>query len=167
MSSQDLVLERGKPAFLIWFSDLDRTTRDFYNREHKDQLNITTRDIQDLQGEIASPSQLQKDIKNLEHVLKDQIKEDKHTLEKADAALGSKISNLKQYTAGLTALFTLVAGAFIKDMFSHNSQRDQPPADITQQTKTVATQYDISSFSGSPVFTPSPLSLSPKASQQP
>src|SRR5713226_7009307 len=43
--SLDVVLSRNQPAFLIWFSDFDRETKDAYNGDHLGQLDITSEDV--------------------------------------------------------------------------------------------------------------------------
>lgn len=67
--SQNVVLSRNQPAFLIWFSDLDRETKKPYNGDHQNQTEITAEDVMRLQGEIASPGQLRKEIKDLQNSL--------------------------------------------------------------------------------------------------
>lgn len=67
--SQNVLLSRNQPAFLIWFSDLDRETKDSYNGDHQDQADITAEDVMRLQGEIASPGQLRKEIQDLQNSL--------------------------------------------------------------------------------------------------
>jgi dCTP deaminase len=67
--SQNIVLLRRQPAFLIWFCDLDRVTEDLYDGDHLDQLDINAEDVMRLQGEIASPGQLKKEIQDLQHSL--------------------------------------------------------------------------------------------------
>ncbi len=67
--SLDVVLSRNQPAFLIWFSDLDRETKDAYNGDHLGQLDITSEDVMRLQGEVASPGQLKKEIQDLQNSL--------------------------------------------------------------------------------------------------
>src|SRR5205823_733573 len=63
--SQNIVLSRHQPAFLIWFSDLDRVTKESYDGAHFGQVDITAEDVMRLQGEVASPGQLKKEIQDL------------------------------------------------------------------------------------------------------
>lgn len=67
--SQNIVLSRRQPAFLIWFCDLDRETKDPYDGDHLGQLDISAEDVMRLQGEIASPGQLKKEIQDLQNSL--------------------------------------------------------------------------------------------------
>src|SRR5262249_45064600 len=66
--SQNIVLERKQPAFLIWFSDLDGETEP-YDGIHLGQTDITADDVMKLQGEVASPGQLKKEIQDLQNAL--------------------------------------------------------------------------------------------------
>lgn len=63
--SQNIPLSRGEPVFIIWFSDLSGATDDVYNGEHSKQTGITSYDVRQLQGEIASPAELKKQIDEL------------------------------------------------------------------------------------------------------
>jgi len=63
--SQHIPLSRGEPVFIIWFSDLSETTGDGYNGEHNKQMGITSYDVRQLQGEVASPAELKNQIDKL------------------------------------------------------------------------------------------------------
>ena len=67
--SQPIVLTYGDPLFLIWFSDLDRETKDVYNGKHAGQAEISSEDIMRIQGEVASPGALNERLKELEKVI--------------------------------------------------------------------------------------------------
>ncbi len=60
--SEDVVLEPGEATFLIWFCNLDLTTSDIYAGAHMGQTTITSADVSNLQGEIASPGSLKRQI---------------------------------------------------------------------------------------------------------
>ncbi len=64
--SKDIVLSAGDPTFLIWFAKLDEKTKNGYNGIHQDQNDISTTDVMKIQGEMASPNELQKRIDKLE-----------------------------------------------------------------------------------------------------
>ncbi len=64
--SEGLVLERGQPAFSIWFATFDRPTDLAYNGVHNHQARITPADVMYLQGDVASPAHLLEKIKSLE-----------------------------------------------------------------------------------------------------
>jgi dCTP deaminase len=60
--SQNIVLSRGQRVFIIWFSDLKDPTQDGYDGVHGNQNNITSEDVMQLQGEVASPAVLKKRV---------------------------------------------------------------------------------------------------------
>ena len=60
--SQNIVLQRKQRVFLLWFCDLDRATSDTYKGTRINQSEISTEDVMRMQGEIASPGQLKKEI---------------------------------------------------------------------------------------------------------
>ena len=63
--SQKIVLTRGERVFMIWFSDLSEATADTYKGTHSDSKEITSEDVMSLQGEIASPAELKRQIEEL------------------------------------------------------------------------------------------------------
>lgn len=71
--SRDITLERGERIFMLWLSDLDRNTQDCYKGEHVNQLQISAKDIRQLQGEIASPAALKKEIEEVKNDLEKKI----------------------------------------------------------------------------------------------
>ena len=60
--SNDIVLDRKKPYFYLWISELtsELINDDSYNGTHQGQENISAEDIMKIKGEIASPNQLLK-----------------------------------------------------------------------------------------------------------
>lgn len=64
--SQPIVLQRKDRVFLIWFSDLDRETQP-YDGVHRNQNGISAEDIMKIQGDIASPAQLRKELTEFEN----------------------------------------------------------------------------------------------------
>lgn len=62
--AQNIILTRGDVVFMIWFCNLTEKTEDPYKGEHQNQKNITTKDVQLLQGEIVSPGQLRKKLED-------------------------------------------------------------------------------------------------------
>ncbi len=65
--SQNIILERKQRVFLVWFSDLDQPTTHVYSGVHANQNEITPDDVMRMQGEIASPGQLRKELQELEN----------------------------------------------------------------------------------------------------
>ena len=63
--SQNLVLDRAQKTFLIWFCSLDKPTADRYDGGHSNQEDITSGDVMQIQGEVASPAALKNEIDSL------------------------------------------------------------------------------------------------------
>ncbi len=63
--SEAIVLEIGEALFPIWFYRLPEKNEDDYNGQHKGQMSISSDDVMRLQGEVASPAALKKDIDQL------------------------------------------------------------------------------------------------------
>lgn len=60
--SAAVVLEPGEATFLIWFCCLDNPTSDIYAGAHMGQQTLSSDDVSKLQGEVASPGSLKKQI---------------------------------------------------------------------------------------------------------
>lgn len=63
-----IVLDRGNPYFMIWFSELTSAS-DPYSGKHKNQLQISAEQISALKGELASPNTLLERIRSNETLL--------------------------------------------------------------------------------------------------
>lgn len=61
-----IVIQRKERLFLIWFSDLDRETKDVYDGSHNDQEGIDSNDVRRINADLASPALLLGRIKDLE-----------------------------------------------------------------------------------------------------
>jgi dCTP deaminase len=64
-ASQNVVLSYGSPVFMIWFSDLTGVSKDMYDGEHANQVEITAEDVMKIQGNVASPGALKRQIDRL------------------------------------------------------------------------------------------------------
>jgi len=62
--SHPITLSRGDSVFMIWFSDLSEATEHVY-KNHADQDEITSEDQDRIQGKLASPPELKKQIDRL------------------------------------------------------------------------------------------------------
>ncbi len=67
-----IVLDKGKPYFMIWFSELTSKSTP-YSGKHKNQQDISAENINALKGELASPNVLLERIKSNESLLKNFI----------------------------------------------------------------------------------------------
>lgn len=63
-----IVLDKGKPYFMIWFSELKGTT-EAYNGKHNQQNTISADQISLLKGDLASPNALLDRLKKVEELL--------------------------------------------------------------------------------------------------
>jgi dCTP deaminase len=67
--TNNVVLERGRPTFLLWYSDLGQATEDVYRGSHQGQKGLTGDDVGRLQGDVASPSALGQRLEELRQEL--------------------------------------------------------------------------------------------------
>lgn len=65
--SRNIVVSRGDRIFMFWLSDLDCSTAFGYGGQRLGQNEITSTDLGRMQGKVASPAQLQKDVQDLAH----------------------------------------------------------------------------------------------------
>ena len=63
--SESIILEVGERMFPIWFYQLEEDNEDDYRGNHQGQMHITPDDAMHLQGEMASPAALKKEIDEL------------------------------------------------------------------------------------------------------
>jgi dCTP deaminase len=75
--TRTIVMEKGKPYFSIWFSELKGQaptgTDKAYNGKYQGQKNIRTEDIEALKGELWNPIELANRIKNVKNELNTEI----------------------------------------------------------------------------------------------
>ncbi len=57
-----VVLEVGRPLFPIWFNELVEDDKNPYSGIHQGQANISADDVNRLQGDLASPAALKKQV---------------------------------------------------------------------------------------------------------
>jgi dCTP deaminase len=115
--SQHAVIAQGQALFLIWFSNLDRTTAYPYNGEHNNQMEITAKDVEQISGEIASPGQLLRDIVELRTE-----SERQHTdLQERITLLNSRMSNAVWFFA-----IPLVVGIVLMVLQAYFQKSPQP-----------------------------------------
>lgn len=84
-----IALTRGEPAFLIWFSKMNgHDNDDTYKGSHNNQDQISSDDINNLHGKVASPSALNEKIEDLK-------KEFEKTISDTKVDCNSSINELK------------------------------------------------------------------------
>jgi dCTP deaminase len=68
--NEPVIVARGKAIFPIWFAQLSERTEDVYDGQHQGQMEITTADVEHMQGHMASPASLRKDLDSLKMLVK-------------------------------------------------------------------------------------------------
>nr|WP_177241418.1 deoxycytidine triphosphate deaminase [Stigmatella aurantiaca] len=63
--SRSVVVARGTPIFLLWFSSLNQPTADLHKGDHSGQMEITAEDVMRLSGDTASPADLKLKLDDL------------------------------------------------------------------------------------------------------
>jgi dCTP deaminase len=63
--SHSIVLDQGQPIFMIWFADLSETDDTPYPDRAPSNSAITADDVARIQGEVASPAELKKQLDEL------------------------------------------------------------------------------------------------------
>ena len=124
--SDPVPLRRGQATFLLWFAELDQVTRDVYDGKHKRQRHISSRDIENIQGNLASPASLDQRVRKLATKLEADIEKLRgslsNTLREGDAELNAKLASLDTevsrlrtllYGAGGSLVVSLVVGVVI------------------------------------------------------
>lgn len=103
-----IILERGTPYFMIWFSQLSKAS-DEYKGKHKNQDSISAENISAIKGDLASPN-----------VLQDRIEQVNKDADKRIIALekDQKAHNYL-YVTGI-GLFIAILLKIIFDYFSYN-----------------------------------------------
>lgn len=116
--SQDIILARGERVFIIWFSALSEATRDVYNGEHDGQNEITSTDVMHLQGEVASPAALKKQLDEMRSeyerrltVLDEKITTSKDEMKREHEQRLSVLDD--KITTWRTVTITLLASLFV------------------------------------------------------
>ena len=119
--SQKIVLDQGQALFLIWFADLDQPTADLYTPRPGSGSGITADDVTKIQGEVASPGELKKQLDDL----KTDIEKKFHSIELA--------RQWNRWAIGLLMAFVIAIAAFLaRSQFdSGGSKKDVNPPQAT------------------------------------
>jgi dCTP deaminase len=128
--SQKIVVARGEPIFMIWYSELSEPTADLYKGDPCVLNEITSRDVNLLQGEVASPGELKKQL--------DELK--------------------SEFTIWKTLLLAILGGLlilFLKSSFEQPSSSSSPNQNVnTQENKEAPTNRSVPNNNLNP--TPAP-----------
>ncbi len=77
--SQKIVLDQGERIFMIWFADLDETDIDPYPRREASRPAITAKHVAAIQGDVASPAELKKQLDELRADLENKFRATEQT----------------------------------------------------------------------------------------
>jgi len=109
--SKNIVLDQDEQVFMIWYADLDAPTPDPYSPLPPLENVITAEEVRKIQGDVASPAELKKQIEEL----KVELKEKFHSCEQ------SRLFNRSILTFLLGVLGSLIVAilvwAFVKPVF--------------------------------------------------
>jgi dCTP deaminase len=138
--SQKIVVARGEPIFMIWYSELSEPTADLYKGDPCVLNEITSRDVNLLQGEVASPGELKKQL--------DELK--------------------SEFTIWKTLLLAILGGLlilFLKSSFEQPSSSSFPNQNVnTQENKEAPTNRSVpnNNLNPTPVPNISPALVRPE-----
>lgn len=149
---QEIHISRGKPLFMMWFSDLDCQTADLYDGEHKGQRRIPDSMITNIAVKHPSPTALQKEIDDAKQAMHAEIGE-----------LRKDVQHNREVVGMLVALAIAAVVAFLINVF-RLATPSSPPVSITVSPGAAIVQPSTSpSPQLSPVVT-APHEGSPPAS---
>jgi len=133
--SKSVVLTRGEPAFLIWYCNLDGVT-DIYQGDHKNQMQISSLDVNQTHGEKLTPVEL-----------KEKFDEKTHSIELRLTTVENNLTILRN-----TAITVFVALAFIifKDFRDNNHKTEKNTLTNIQSQISSALQKKTISTNKSP-----------------
>lgn len=116
--SRDITLDQDERVFMLWFADLNEDTPDPYGTAPATTSIITSKDVDKLKGEVASPAELKKQIDEME----------KDIGVKFNATEQSRLYNRNL----LFLLIGIIATALLKPYFDSNKDSAKPAAVVQQ-----------------------------------
>jgi len=126
--SKNVVLTRGEPAFLIWYSSLDSAT-DKYQGDHNNQQQISSLDVNQTHGEKLTPAELKDKFDVITHA--------------HDVRLSTLENNVTIWrNAAITALIGLGFIIF-KDFRDNNHKIENNKSSFTQSQFSSAVQNKV------------------------
>lgn len=122
--SKDITLDQDERVFMLWFADLNEDTPDPYGPAPAAPSIITSKDVDKLKGEVASPAELKKQVDDIKHDYDKRLQ---------SVELSQKIL---QWLAG--ALIILILGTMLRagwfDRAIELANRSNAAAQVNQQT---------------------------------
>jgi len=125
--SKEIVVDQDDRVFMIWFADLDAVSPDPYPVQQIVASVISAEDVSRIQGTVASPAQLQKNIEELRTELEKKI----HTVEQS--------SNLNRtLLILLLGIFgALISTVFLKPFFDSPVRSSRPVSPTIESSSTI------------------------------
>lgn len=134
-----IALTRGEPAFLIWFSRMNgHDDGDTYNGSHNHQDQISSDDINNLHGKVASPSALNDLIESTRKEFDKKLDEVKTEYDKRITSAEHSVTVWRTIIMGVLGALALM---FIKSAFENSSQKS---SEVKNEVKNVI-QSQVSS----------------------
>ena len=113
-----IALTRGEPAFLIWFSKMNgHDNDDTYNGSHNNQDQISSDDINNLHGKVASPSALNDLIETTRRDIDKKLDEIKTEYDKRITSAEHSVTVWRTIIMGVLGALALM---FIRSAFESN-----------------------------------------------
>jgi dCTP deaminase len=160
--SQSIVVARGERVFMIWFSDMNATTPDPYQGVSAGQKEITSQDVMFIQGEVASPAALKKQIDELRKDHDQRLTTLDGEMKQKLSTLDDKIATWRQITITvLTALGFGILLLVVREALQRTpSPSTAPSIESTRQRDPVpnlnASSPPTTGINGNSTTTPTP-----------
>lgn len=125
-----IALTRGEPAFLIWFSKMNgHDNDDTYKGSHNHQDQISSDDINNLHGKVASPSALNDLIETTRREFDKKLDEIKSEYDKRINSAEHSVAVWRTIIMGVLGALALM---FIKSAFENYSQNRSEIKNVVQ-----------------------------------
>lgn len=108
--SRAIVLDQDQQIFMIWFADLDHPDENPYPARPPAQYVITADDVARIQGEVASPAQLKKQLDELKMEMEKKF----HVVEQ------SRLINRWLITVLITAVISVSGALIVRSLFDRS-----------------------------------------------
>jgi dCTP deaminase len=129
--SQNIYLDQGQAIFLVWFAALDHPTADLYKPRPGLSSTITADDVKRIEGEVASPAELKKQLDKLKddfdkriHEIETEADKRIHELETNTDKRVHTVENRMSLVQGvLVALLIAIGVALAKSWIEHPPEK--------------------------------------------
>jgi len=132
--SQNIVLTHGDPVFLLWLCGFDVArlpAKDLYNGTHNNQKGLTSNEVMQIQGDVASPAALKKELDNLRTDIEKKFHATEHSITVLRTIAISVACGL------LLLLLNAIAKPAIDSLFTSKSASPAPSTSASPATMPV------------------------------